>query len=453
MEGRSRVLCVTLLVILTATYSTLDYMTSDANDTIELEVLGVDHFVAGQTTQEWHMTSGNWYSIQTNCQSCSSSLYFNDVMIQSNQINYSGQVDEDGTLKLVVNNSQAENFTSSAITNVSDNHLNIRPSPQADASLSNVYVCGIQNSCIDVESPVLASSIPVDQNIQPITGVLEGQQNDYIAFTVYTGQIVELNLKHTNSDIEFKSYFQNQTHEHELEGALSTSSISNHHTNPILKYIEIPDDGRLVLSVSSATIDTIWSMGIIIHNQSQASMLDMSEDTEILGHNSKTVIVELNDTEALNLQPNIFDVDYTYHSLVNSEWVFSGSGVLIDGVTNFIFPLPGSTALKISISADVFYLEIGTINFDDANSGLEAPSLPPILATTDNSSWPVLSVQGSNLIGEFTHSIGDSSDVYKIEIEAWEDSIHFVKIEIEGDINDFEIELIEKNQEDWSEVD
>ena len=62
-------------------------------------------------------------------------------MIQSNQINYSGQVDEDGTLKLVVNNSQAENFTSSAITNVSDNHLNIRPSPQADASLSNVYVC------------------------------------------------------------------------------------------------------------------------------------------------------------------------------------------------------------------------------------------------------------------------------------------------------------------------
>ena len=453
MEGRSRVLCVTLLVILTATFSTLDHMTSEADDTIELDFLGVDHFVTGQTTQEWYMTSGNWYSIQTNCQSCSSSLYFNDVMIQSNQINYSGQVDENGTLKLVLDNSQAENFTPSAITNVSDNHLNIRPSPQAEASPSNVYVCGIQNSCIDVDSPVLASSIPVDQNIQPITGVLEGQQNDYFAFTVYTGQIVELNLKHTNSDIEFKSYFQNQTHEHELEGVLSTSSISNHHTNPILKYIEIPDDGRLVLSVSSATIDTIWSMGIIIHNQSQASMLDISEDTEILGHNSKTVIVELNDTEALNLQPNIFDVDYTYYSLVNSEWVFSGSGVLIDGVTNFIFPLPGSTALKISISADVFYLEIGTINFDDANSGLEAPSLPPILATTDNSSWPVLSVQGSNLIGEFTHSIGDSSDVYKIEIEAWEDSIHFVKIEIEGDINDFEIELIEKNQEDWSEVD
>ena len=78
----------------------------------------------------------------------------------------------------------------------------------------------------------------------------------------------------------------------------------------------------------------------------------------------------------------------------------------------------------------MFYLEIGTV-LDDANSGLEAPSLPPILATTDNSSWPVFIGQGSNLIGEFTHSIGDSSDVYKSEIEAWERFNTFVKIGIE----------------------
>ena len=452
MLGRVRVLSVTLLVLLTTTYSTIDYMNSEADKTIELDGLGNDHFAEGQEIQEWHMASGNWYSIQTNCQSCSSSLYFNDVLIQSNEMNYSGHVDDDGMLKLVLDNSLVENYRLSALTNVTDEHVSIRPSPQSQTSLSNVYECLNQNNCIDVESPILASSIPADENIQPISGVLEDQQNDYFAFSVYSGQIVELNLEHTNSDIEFKSYFQNETHEHELEGLVSASSISNHHTNPILKYIEINDDGRLVISVSSATTNTIWSMGIIIHNQSQASMLEMSEDTEMLGHSSKTVIIELSDTEALNLQPNVFDVDYTYHSLVNSEWVFSGNGVAINGVNNYIFPLPSSTALKLSISADVFYVGLDTVNFDDASSGLEAPSLPPILSTSDNSSWPVLSVQGSNLVGEFTHSIGDSSDVYRIEIDAWEDSIHFIKIEIEGDINDFEIELIEKNQEDWSEV-
>ena len=452
MEGHFRVLSVTLVVLLTATYSTVDYMTHEANGVVELESYDIHQSIPGQTTQEWEMTAGNWYSIQTNCQTCSSILYFNDVIIQSDEMNYSGQVDDDGMLKLIVDNSQAENFTASVLTNVSDNHLNIRPGPQTEVSLSNVYQCLDGNSCINTESPVLASYIPAEQNIHPVSGVLENQQNDYFAFSVYTGQIIELNLEHTNSNIEFKSYFQNATHEHEIEGLISTNSVSNYYTNPLLKYIEIIDDGRLVISVSSATIDTIWSMGIIIHNQSQATMIEMGEDTEILGHNSGTVIVELTDAEALKLRPNVFDVDYIYHSLVNSEWVFSGNGVMVSGENNFIFPLPGSTALKLSISANVFYFELDTVNFDDVNSGLEAPSLPPILGTTDNTSWPVLSVEETNLNGEFTHSIRDSSDVYKIEIDAWEDSIHFVKIEVEGDINDFEIELIEKNQEDWSEV-
>ena len=106
----------------------------------------------------------------------------------------------------------------------------------------------------------------------------------------------------------------------------------------------------------------------------------------------------------------------------------------------------------LTISANVFHIELASTSFDDIESGLEAPSLPPILASTNNSSWPVLDVQGPNRIGEFTRSVGDSSDVYRIEIDAWEDSIHFVKIDIEGDINAFEIELVEKDQNDWSEV-
>ena len=287
---------------------------------------------------------------------------------------------------------------------------------------------------------------------QSIKGILENQQIDYFGFAVSTGQIVELNLEHANSDIEVTSYFQNSTNEVEIDGHLSASSITNHIVNPNLKYIDIVDDGRLVIKVSSATVDTIWSVGIILHNQSQTNMLDLNDDAEILGHGTKTVIIEMNDTISLNLQSTIFDVEYTYQSLVNSEWIFSGSGEFSDGLNNYIFPLPGSTALKLIISADVFYLNIDLIGFDDIDSNLEAPSLPPILASTNNSSWPVLDVKGPNLVGEFTHSIGDTSDVYRIDIDAWEDSIHFVKVEIEGNINEFEIELIEKDQEDWSEV-
>lgn len=450
MEGRTRTLIVTLLVLFTATYVQVDLL--DRADSSTLEEFEIASTIPTQTTHEWDIVSGNWYSIQTNCLSCTSELFINDVMIQSEQINYSGQINENGKLRLVIDNPQAENFAISAIVDVTDNHPNTRPGPQTEIQLSSVYHCNELDHCIDKQSPILAGLQPPNQTIQSINGVLESQQKDHFGFAVTQGQTIELNLEHVNSDIEIKSYFQNETNEFEIVNNLTSDSTSNSKANPNLIYVNINEDGRLIISVSSETVDTIWSVGIIVHNQSQTSVIQLTEGKEILGHATKTIVIEMNDTTAINLQPNIFDVNYTYQSLVNSEWIFSGNGVLINDVDNFIFPLPGSTATMLTISANVFHIDLTSTNFDDINSGLEAPSLPPILASTNNSSWPVLDVQGPNRIGEFTHSVGDSSDVYRIEIDAWEDSIHFVKIDIEGDINSFEIELIEKDQNDWSEV-
>ena len=450
MEGRTRTLIVTLLVLFTATYVQVDLL--DRADSSTLEEFEIASTIPLQTTHEWDIVSGNWYSIQTNCLSCTSELFINDVMIQSEQINYSGQINENGKLRIVIDNPQAENFAISAIVDVTDNHPNTRPGPQTEIQLSSVYHCNEPDHCIDKQSPILAGLQSPNQTIQSINGVLESQQKDHFGFAVTQGQTVELNLEHVNSDIVIKSYFQNETNEFEIVNNLTSDSTSNSKANPNLIYVNINEDGRLIISVSSETVDTIWSVGIIVYNQSQTSVIQLNEGKEILGHATKTIVIEMNDTTAINLQPNIFDVNYTYQSLVNSEWIFSGNGVFISDVDNFIFPLPGSTATMLTISANVFHIDLTSTNFDDINSGLEAPSLPPILASTNNSSWPVLDVQGPNRIGEFTHSVGDSSDVYRIEIDAWEDSIHFVKIDIEGDINSFEIELIEKDQNDWSEV-
>ena len=450
MEGRTRTLIVTLLVLFTATYVQVDLLNKTNSST--LEEYEIASTIPLQTTHEWDIVSGNWYSIQTNCLSCTSELFINDVMIQSEQINYSGQINENGKLRIVIDNPQAENFAISAIVDVTDNHPNTRPGPQTEIQLSSVYHCNELDDCIDKQSPILAGLQSPNQTIQSINGVLESQQKDHFGFAVTQGQTVELNLEHVNSDIVIKSYFQNETNEFEIVNNLTSDFTSNSKANPNLIYVNINEDGRLIISVSSETVDTIWSVGIIVYNQSQTSVIQLNEGKEILGHATKTIVIEMNDTTAINLQPNIFDVNYTYQSLVNSEWIFSGNGVFISDVDNFIFPLPGSTATMLTISANVFHIDLTSTNFDDINSGLEAPSLPPILASTNNSSWPVLDVQGPNRIGEFTHSVGDSSDVYRIEIDAWEDSIHFVKIDIEGDINSFEIELIEKDQNDWSEV-
>ena len=452
MEGRLRCVIVTLLLLATTTYTLTEAVNNEIYSNEEIEQSHVFNSATEQENYEWDLIAGNWYSIQTNCFSCTSSLSFNDDIIQSDAQNYSGQANNDGKLSLVIDNPQGENFEISAIVNVSDNHPNTRPSPQTEFQQSQVYQCPDENHCIDKESPVLASTYFENHSAHSISGILEGQQIDYFGFPVSIGQTVEVNLEHANANIELTSYFQNSTNEVELDGQLSANTITNEYTNPQLNYIDIVDNGRLVIKVSSAVTDTIWSVRIILHNQSQASMIELTNDLEILGHSTRTVLFEIEESIALSFSPIIFDVDYSYQSLVDSEWLFSGNGTFSSDTNNYIFPLPGSTALRLIISAEVFYMQANVINFDDINSGLEAPSLPPILASTDNSSWPILDVKGPNLVGEFTHSIRDSSDVYRIEIDAWEDSIHFVKIEIEGNINEFEIELIEKDQEDWSEV-
>ena len=69
--------------------------------------------------------------------------------------------------------------------------------------------------------------------------------------------------------------------------------------------------------------------------------------------------------------------------------------------------------------------DITTNSAFDVGSGLEAPSLPPMSQSANNSSYPLMQLNSTNLDGYFVSAILDNSDVYRIEINAWEDSVHF----------------------------
>ena len=120
--------------------------------------------------------------------------------------------------------------------------------------------------------------------------------------------------------------------------------------------------------------------------------------------------------------------------------------------SHYIYSLPESTAIKLEFIGDIYSVTLSTDDYSDLNSGLEAPSIPPMNKDTDNSSWPVIDISKSVSNGQFTASINDMSDVYAIEIEAWEDSVHFLKFSISGDIANLEVELISKNQETWEDI-
>ena len=454
MQGGFKPVVIGLLILLSVATFAIESIESDSVPSDSLSKKEMTYHSDSRQVYSWDISNDSWYSIQTNCATCITALTLNEIEIDSGKSLYSGQSNNHGKLELTIDNPQGELYQISSLVDIDDAFPNTRPAPSTQFDLIQPAVCSDASQCVEKNSPLLASfrTIAIDNGLRNISGILDNQQHEFFGFNISSGDSIEFSIEHTSSDILFEAFWQNATSELEL-GNISAASIpTNFAQTPNVEFTNIDHDGRILIRVSSQTVNTIWSLGIVVHSESQSSMIDLSQSSDIFGHNSRTIIFDLDDTTSTILLPRINDVNYSFYSLISGQWLLTGDGTIYRDTPTKIYPLPTSTALKLTVSAEVFYIQASTENFGDLQSGLEAPSVPPMKISTDNSSWPLLNMSNQNLEGQFTKSIRDTSDVYRIEIDAWEDSIHFIMIEIEGDINLFEIELIEKNQEDWSEV-
>ncbi len=454
MQGILRPALLTLMLLLVGSSFSIVGNNETVNNKTEFNQQTI-RFTEHEQNYSWPMQTGEFFSIHTNCQTCTSELLFDGDVVGANQQNYTGMVYSAGELLLVISNPQDEEYDISPLTGVTDNYPATRPAPSTSADLADVYTCQTEYLCIDEFSSSLASKriLPETGDSRFFSGVLNNQQGEYLGFNVSSDTSVEISLEHTSANILMEAYFQNSTDEVAIGEIITTNESMNYATNSNHYFLDIVEDGRLFIKLSSATQNTIWSVGVIAHQLIPSSMINLNDSIPITGHSTRTIIFDLVDTTAPVLTAVAKSVEYRYYSLIGVNWIFSGNGSMEPNIAQRIFPLPTSNAVKLQLSADVFYLTLAAESFADGGSQFEAPSLPPMQSTTENSTWPLLDIFGESTQGEFTNSIRDSSDVYRIEIEAWEDSIHFVMVEIIGDINQFEIEMVEKDQEDWSEVD
>ena len=407
-----------------------------------------------QQSRFWNVTDGEWYSIQISCNSCSSSLLIDGTMIDSEIDNYHGQVSSEGLLEARILANDKETVFISALVGTSDDFVNVRPSPTESMELISPYSCDQDYECIDIQSSELSSYVGNDSLELPyhVSGIIDSSQPEFLGFIAEDGDTVEITMSHTSSDASFELYFQNQTSEVSIGEISSTTIMMNSHSTNNVFYHTFEEDGRAIIRIDSDTINAIWALKITIHPEIDTATIDLANVSEVFGHNSRTIIFDINDTEASILDSQMKPVNYTFSSLVNGIWLFTGEDLIHPTISTRLYPLPEATAIKLTLSGDSYHVKLTTEGFDDIESGLEAPSLPPIYSTTDNSSWPALNVKGESVTGQFTNSILDSSDVYKLEIDGWEDSIHFLKFEVDGQQELFEIELISKDSEDWSEL-
>ncbi|RPG75320.1 MAG: hypothetical protein CBE08_003990 [Euryarchaeota archaeon TMED248] len=428
---------------------------TSANDNVEL--IYTDGRISGiyieedQTfTESWSIKKDEWYSVIMDCQSCVGTISLDGTIIDTSSSDLTGQSTDDSTIQLTIESSLNEQIGLSIIHNVTDEYYSLRPSPNQQVSFVDSKVCTELDYCQNYSRGNI-NSIPNGELSSPsfIRGIIDSGQNEFFAINVSEGDTLELSLSHYSSNIRVEVFFQNLSSEVLLDGNLSQNNkmVANQQTQPTFWYFE--DDGRAVVKVQSSTLNTVWSLQSTVFKSHDITTISELNSVDIYGHHEKIIIIEAETAERINLFSPLENITIDCFQLIDGNWSLSDNIDLQSNVKSKIYVYPNVEIIRLKITGIAFFIEVSSEDYSDTDQGIEAPSLTPIFKATDNSSWPTINIGENSISGQFTLPIFDYSDVYKFEITAWEDSIHFVKFTVEGDIADCEVELIEKNQETW----
>ena len=428
--------------------------------TIPVDVAGAQETVAtievdnGETIYtNYNVSQGDYFSVEVGCESCETVLYLNGLEIDRDFTTSHGMIDTSGILNLTITSNIQDTVNYAVVVDINDMNVKARPSPQQEVNLLAPHTCAIISQCIDFSEEKLSTISPNNlANTEHYSrGVLDSQSSEYIAIPVMEGESLELNLLHSTADLEIDIYFQNDTTEVQLGRIIDYSTPKSLFLSMSSEFLYFDESGRIIVKLNSETSETLWILQHIIHSKIDNEVINVSTNHDIFGHGEMNLIIEVTENTAIIIQSPMNNLSVTYWSLFEGQWILlkQQQSVL---ESQYIYSLPESTALKVEFIGDIYSVALSTDDYSDIKSGLEAPSIPPMSRDTDNSSWPVIDISKSVCNGQFTTSINDMSDVYAIEIEAWEDSIHFLRFSISGDITNLEVEFISKNQETWEDI-
>ena len=89
----------------------------------------------------------------------------------------------------------------------------------------------------------------------------------------------------------------------------------------------------------------------------------------------------------------------------------------------------------------------------DAGWGADAPGFKPLSATSDNSSYPLIPMNGTPFDGELTLFIDDYQDVMRVETTGWNESVHLIDVVVEGDVYELQVLILNMDQNTWDVLD
>jgi len=323
---------------------------------------------------------------------------------------------------------------------VTEEMPNLRPAPSDTFFTIGSQVCPQDGMYLSCEG-------------QYTTGDLINDSSDVFAINVSSGHTLALTLVATSAGLDVEIHFQNTTNEIKLEQEFMLPLNSSIGSNNV-QYIPITDEGRIIVSVSSPSQNTVWSIRSEIFETSIVHPLihldnilgiGPSPFAYPLGADESLVVTKSSTADGQNTIPLMYR--YVYSEPAHSEWINATLGDRISGIDDLAY-------IEFQWDCNCQWLaSMSRFRHFDAGWGMDAPSLRPLTPASDNSTHPLIVMDGHSETGELTLHMNDYQDILRVETTGWNESIHLVDVIVEGDILDLEVTVWNIDQKTWDVID
>ena len=318
---------------------------------------------------------------------------------------------------------------------------NVRPAPTDSFEVLNTQVC----------SQLEYQSDSCDKYL--VSGNVSYGDDDIFAVDVSKGQLVSVMLNAASSAIDVEVHFQNEIGETRLNSDISIAlNTSIEETHQML--IPVTEDGRILFTVSSPHQGTLWMTSLEIFTTGGHELLtglgDISGVGNVsyqfgLGEDESILVTSSEDiTNDVNLG---IKYRYAFTETIFSEWNNISSTGVIAGVDSII-----GIELWWDCNCEWQSTLTHRTHFDAGSQG-DAPGFKPLSATSDNSSYPLIPMDGTPFDGEITLFMDDYQDVLRVETTGWNESVHLVDVTVEGDVYELQVLILNMDQNTWDVLD
>ena len=234
---------------------------------------------------------------------------------------------------------------------------------------------------------------------------------------------IDLVLHHASNDVNLRLLVQNASGETDrltqtVQGALL----------PFTHRLSLEDGERLLVMLEGTVPNTAVALTMVAHPTAGAMDHTTEEGPRLIGHGGQIKALDVNETDAIRLAPDD-GTELLVHHLVQGNWVATSSEAVTTMTT--VWPLPGAEALRLTCSSPVCASTLDRLRASDMGSGGDAQGYidvsDPVLLEGGTTGF--LPLNGS-AEGHLVRSTHDVADVLPLFIDAWEDSIHLIKVSV-----------------------